>query len=170
MASAVPVEMIDDDDDVSYSITISLAKPHFTSANNSWFHFSFFLHQDFDWEAAVREIDVACGEAIKQSSSGVTTTTSATIYRNSNLHTGSYPKIENNKPSSSRQSTLDRFIGSTGLKSTNQDARHDAQDKVECNDERVSDVSIDPEAAKTWIYPGICLLYNSFIYYRVITR
>ncbi|KAL7590493.1 hypothetical protein Lser_V15G40742 [Lactuca serriola] len=123
MASAVPVEMIDDDDD------------------------------DFDWEAAVREIDVACGEAIKQSSSGVTTTTSATIYRNSNLHTGSYPKIENNKPSSSRQSTLDRFIGSTGLKSTNQDARHDAQDKVECNDERVSDVSIDPEAAKTWIYP-----------------
>ncbi|CAH1421571.1 unnamed protein product [Lactuca virosa] len=124
MASAVLVETIDDDD-------------------------------DFDWEAAVREIDVACGEAIKQSSSGVTiTTTNATIYRNFNLHTGSYPKIENNKPSSSRQSTLDRFIGSTGLKSANQDGRHDAQDKVECNDERVSDVSIDPEAAKTWIYPG----------------
>ncbi|KAI3515640.1 hypothetical protein L1887_14541 [Cichorium endivia] len=123
MASTVPLEVIDDDDD------------------------------DFDWEAAVREIDVACNEATKQSSSGVTTT-SATIYRNSNSHTSSCPKIENNKPSSSRQSTLDRFIGSTGLKSANQDVKRDAQDNVECNiDERLSDVSIDPEAAKTWIYP-----------------
>ncbi|KAI3780438.1 hypothetical protein L2E82_10419 [Cichorium intybus] len=122
MASAVPLEVIDDDD-------------------------------DFDWEAAVREIDVACNEATKQSSSGVTTT-SATIYRNSNPHTSSCPKVENNKPSSSRQSTLDRFIGSTGLKSANQDVKRDAQDNVECNtDERFSDVSIDPEAAKTWIYP-----------------
>ncbi|KAL4573319.1 hypothetical protein LXL04_020120 [Taraxacum kok-saghyz] len=107
---------------------------------------------DFDWDAAVREIDAACGAATTLSSSGVTST-SAPIYRNANIHTGSCPKTENNKPASSRQSTLDRFVGLTGLKSANQDVRHDAQDKVECNDEISSSVSIDPEAAKTWIYP-----------------
>ncbi|XP_024961790.1 DEAD-box ATP-dependent RNA helicase FANCM isoform X2 [Cynara cardunculus var. scolymus] len=124
MASAAPVQMIDDDD-------------------------------DFDWEAAVRAIDVAYEEAANKFSStaAATTTTSATPFGSSNLHMDSCPKTENNKPTSSRQSTLDRYIGFTGLKSVNQDARHDAQDKAECDDERVSSVSIDHEAAKTWIYP-----------------
>ncbi|KAI3736079.1 hypothetical protein L6452_15611 [Arctium lappa] len=109
---------------------------------------------DFDWEAAVREIDVACDEATNKQSS-TAATTSAAPFGSSNLQMGSGPKTENNKPSSSRQSTLDRFIGFTGSKSANQDAIHDAQDKVECDDERVSSVRIDHEAAKTWIYPGV---------------
>jgi len=78
---------------------------------------------------------------------------------------GSCPHIENNKPSSSRQSTLDRYIGFTGLKSSNQDARHDDEDKAECDDEKVSSVRIDHEAAKTWIYPGIIFsLIQIYVY------
>ncbi|KAJ9550475.1 hypothetical protein OSB04_014520 [Centaurea solstitialis] len=105
---------------------------------------------DFDWDAAVREIDVVCNQA-------TTNKLEEAPFGSCNLPpmaSSSCPnKIENNKPSSSRQSTLDRFIGFTGLKSSNQDVKHDAKENSERDNGCVSSVSIDPEAAKTWIYP-----------------
>ncbi|KAI3795155.1 hypothetical protein L1987_37803 [Smallanthus sonchifolius] len=76
------------------------------------------------WVAAIAEMEAA---ATKLSST----------FLNSNSQT----KIESNKPTFSRQSTLDGFFGCKGI---NQEAKYD---------ERISSVSIDPEAAKFWIYP-----------------
>ncbi|XP_058189885.1 DEAD-box ATP-dependent RNA helicase FANCM isoform X2 [Rhododendron vialii] len=98
---------------------------------------------EFDWEAAVREIDVACQS------------TNPTI-SSPNART-------NNSVSSSRQSTLDRFIQKAGpsVRSEDRIDREIDQDRVEEIDldkfqgsGRVSYVEIDAEAAKTWIYPA----------------
>ncbi|XP_057504285.1 DEAD-box ATP-dependent RNA helicase FANCM isoform X2 [Actinidia eriantha] len=101
---------------------------------------------EFDWEAAVREIDVAC-EASKQSTSNpihhplAETNTQSSI----NTHKESF---------ASRQSTLDRFIQKErpGVRLEKENVWEINQDKVEAS-EGVSCVKIDSEAAKTWIYP-----------------
>ncbi|XP_015579449.2 DEAD-box ATP-dependent RNA helicase FANCM isoform X1 [Ricinus communis] len=91
---------------------------------------------EFDWEAAVREIDVAC--------------------ENANLQTEpSSSRSENNlsnvilkKPGACKQSTLERFIGKT--------VRPDpppGNPTVIDDENGVSCIEIDAEAAKTWIYP-----------------
>ncbi|KAD4981721.1 hypothetical protein E3N88_18392 [Mikania micrantha] len=82
--------------------------------------------EDMDWVAAIAACD-------KLSSS------------NLNPQMASCPKIENNKPTSSRQSTLDAFVERKPPNPQN--------DEIMCNDERCSSVSIDPEAAQNWIYP-----------------
>ncbi|KAL5559339.1 hypothetical protein UlMin_035550, partial [Ulmus minor] len=87
---------------------------------------------DFDWEAAVREIDVACETA-------KATSTSSPIAPPDNLD--NYKK----KPGTSRQSTLDRFVVSK--------PQPESWDVGEPCDERVPNVEIDAEAAKSWIYP-----------------
>ncbi|XP_071715399.1 DEAD-box ATP-dependent RNA helicase FANCM [Rutidosis leptorrhynchoides] len=61
------------------------------------------------------------------------------------------PKFESNKAIPSRQSTLDKFVGMNAFKAD--DKHEDAQDSVLCDISVSSSVSIDPEAAKTWIYP-----------------
>ena len=154
--------------------------------------------QEFDWEAAVREIEVACAQ----------TTPSSTNYCANNgsnhvinckipTYTSSNPRIQethkNSVPnqsnfayfaSSSRQLTLDRFIGivprnSNGhqrekhcngfLKNKNNNFNSNCQINVgnsgegqkgqaEDEEENVGFVKIDPEAAKTWIYPGFFLV------------
>ncbi|KAF5804553.1 hypothetical protein HanRHA438_Chr05g0207981 [Helianthus annuus] len=86
-----------------------------------------------DWVAVCEAIDAACAER----SSAAATSTPFLI---SNSH------VPNSKPTSSRQSTLDGFVG---LKSNKQEPKHDAPD----DGDRISFVSIDPEDAKTWIYP-----------------
>ncbi|XP_027150235.1 DEAD-box ATP-dependent RNA helicase FANCM [Coffea eugenioides] len=150
-------------------------------------------NDEFDWEAAVREIDVACAQ----------TTTSSTNYCANNgsnhvingkipTYTSSNPRIQETHKksvpnqsnfayfaSSSRQLTLDRFIGivprnSNGhqrekhcngfLKNKNNNFNSNCQINVgnsgegqkgqaEDEEENVGFVKIDPEAAKTWIYP-----------------
>ncbi|CDP18879.1 unnamed protein product [Coffea canephora] len=83
--------------------------------------------QEFDWEAAVREIDVACAQ----------TTTSSTNYCANNgsnhvinckipTYTSSNPRIQET---------------------------HKKSGQAEDEEENVGFVKIDPEAAKTWIYP-----------------
>lgn len=125
MASTTsPLFPVDDcDDDVSFSSPLSL------------FNFVKLIHsslQGFDWEAACREIDLAC--RAKNSSIACSD--------------GSKPKI-------CMQSTLDKFIrppvtapplenGDTGDR---ENVRSDGDEVVCC-------VDIDVEAAKTWIYPG----------------
>ncbi|XWS24799.1 hypothetical protein CRYUN_Cryun27aG0015700 [Craigia yunnanensis] len=96
---------------------------------------------EFDWEAAVREIDKAC-ENTKSSSS------------TSSSHFAPPPLLAQiSKKNTSRQSTLDRFIGTVGPRPPSDNHRTvEVEVDVEC-DERVASVDIDTEAAKTWIYP-----------------
>ncbi|KAI8531136.1 hypothetical protein RHMOL_Rhmol11G0114000 [Rhododendron molle] len=112
--------------------------------------------QEFDWEAAVREIDVACQSTNPTISNPIART--------------------NNSVSSSRQSTLDRFIQKAGpsVRSEDRIDREIDQDWVEEIDldkfqgnGRVSYVEIDAEAAKTWIYPANVPLRE---YQQSITR
>nr|GEU83199.1 DEAD-box ATP-dependent RNA helicase FANCM isoform X2 [Tanacetum cinerariifolium] len=111
----------------------------------------------FDWESAIKEIDAAC---INQS-------------LNANSYVGFAPNTDSNKPSSSRQSTLDGFFGFKGAKPVNTNLIDDGNDVTDAHDQSLkgakgvkndvviddglggseSGVRIDPGAAKTWIYP-----------------
>ncbi|EOA39492.1 hypothetical protein CARUB_v10008097mg [Capsella rubella] len=93
--------------------------------------------EDFDWEAAVKEIDLACLKSSIPSSSSSTHFTPLA------------------KPLAKRQSTLDRFIGRTEHKPENQVASEPNFDEFDCggNNDMSPLVRIDPETAKTWIYP-----------------
>ncbi|KAF3445456.1 hypothetical protein FNV43_RR10632 [Rhamnella rubrinervis] len=94
---------------------------------------------EFDWEAAVREIDVAC-------QTGKPSSTSCTEESSRFAPPGNH---ENNKKTgTARQSTLDKFIGKAVPR-----LHQESLDIAERGDERVSDIGIDAEAAKTWIYP-----------------
>ncbi|KAE8022325.1 hypothetical protein FH972_008133 [Carpinus fangiana] len=104
----------------------------------------------FDWEAAVREIDVAC-QTTKPSTSHADQFISHFTTPVSNA---SCSKTKQ-KAGVSRQSTLDKFVAKAGPprpQSQNRGAELRDQDGVE-GDERVSCIDIDPEAAKTWTYP-----------------
>lgn len=107
--------------------------------------------EGFDWDAAVREIDVAC-----QNTAGKTLETTppppieGVVGGNKLLKNYQLSKFQNN----CRQSTLDKFI-SNGLSkpcavSETEFRGDDEQVRVQ---ERGCYVDIDPEAAKTWIYP-----------------
>ncbi|XP_022718257.1 DEAD-box ATP-dependent RNA helicase FANCM [Durio zibethinus] len=93
---------------------------------------------EFDWEAAVREIDKACENA------------------NSSSHFAPSPPLPQfSKKNTSRQSTLDRFIGKVGPR-LSYDNHRTIEVEVDVGveaEERVSPVHIDADAAKTWIYP-----------------
>ncbi|PWA45681.1 DEAD/DEAH box RNA helicase family protein [Artemisia annua] len=92
----------------------------------------------FDWESAIKEIDAACNNQSL----------------NANSYVGFGRKSDSNKPSSSRQSTLDGFVGLKGAKPVNKNVINDGNDgKDDGLGEGESGVRIDPEAAKTWIYP-----------------
>ncbi|KAL6318094.1 hypothetical protein AAG906_035239 [Vitis piasezkii] len=86
---------------------------------------------EFDWEAAFREIDVACQ------------TTKPSISCS-----------DNNKPKLSKQSTLDKFISPAGAVPPLENG--DTLDRDKSNlvgDEGLCCIDVDAEAAKTWIYP-----------------
>lgn len=102
--------------------------------------------QEFDWEAAVTEIDLACLKTSNASSSSC-----------SHFTPLAHPPITGNvtKPPAIRQSTLDRFIGRTEHKPENQVVSEPNFDEFECGNDKSPLVGIDPETAKTWIYPGL---------------
>ncbi|XP_040366586.1 DEAD-box ATP-dependent RNA helicase FANCM isoform X3 [Rosa chinensis] len=92
---------------------------------------------DFDWEAAARAVDVVTQTTAKPSSSHFAPPPP--------IQKPPFPPTFNNKPSTSRQTTLDRFIGKPAPK---------PQPEIrDCGDERVSRVQIDAEKANTWMYP-----------------
>jgi hypothetical protein len=125
--------------------------------------YDFCLFLQFDWEAAVREIDSAC-EAVAASTSSW------------QPHAASMSDTCS-KPSSSkmggkvRQSTLERFVdsftkrrkGDEGfvqrIRETSvgvSDVQREENSELE---HQIPSVAIDPEAAKTWIYPStFCFL------------
>ncbi|WZY94193.1 hypothetical protein YC2023_066522 [Brassica napus] len=91
----------------------------------------------FDWEAAVREIDLACLKSVNPSSS------SSTHFTNGN---GTKP--------AKRQSTLDRFIARADHKPPPPYPPVVSDPSFECGtNDNTPSVGIDPETAKTWIYP-----------------
>nr|XP_009783652.1 PREDICTED: uncharacterized protein LOC104232208 isoform X2 [Nicotiana sylvestris] len=109
---------------------------------------------EFDWDLAVKEIDGAL-EATAISNRPFSSNFASTSHSNHQVkETHKYPFA----PSSSRQSTLDKFFQN----STKQDNRNGLGQKNEddfesCGPSESSqgpnDVKIDPEAAKTWIFP-----------------
>ncbi|CAH9136790.1 unnamed protein product [Cuscuta epithymum] len=116
----------------------------------------------FDWEAAVREIDVACeataaavsvNETLSSSSHGVST--SAPIKK-------TLTKPNGGAPASARQSTLDKFLEFSPKAKNAEPSPHcsnpfgilNEKDFDNEGDERVCFVPLDLEAAKTWIYPA----------------
>ncbi|OWM67462.1 hypothetical protein CDL15_Pgr028325 [Punica granatum] len=112
---------------------------------------------DFDWDAAVRAIDMAC-----QSSGPSTSTAPADPFRTpcfapSDALCGGFDApfaADKRKNGASRQSTLDKFIGRAGprLEVENRAVAVEDRGSFDSNGE-VSCVEIDVEAAKTWIYP-----------------
>ncbi|XP_019245999.1 PREDICTED: uncharacterized protein LOC109225698 [Nicotiana attenuata] len=110
---------------------------------------------EFDWDLAVKEIDGAL-EATAISNRPFSSNFASTSHSNHQIkETHKYPFAPS---SSSRQSTLDKFFQN----STKQDNRNELGQKNEDDFESCgpsesshgpSDVKIDPEAAKTWIFP-----------------
>ncbi|VFQ90431.1 unnamed protein product [Cuscuta campestris] len=118
---------------------------------------------EFDWDAAVREIDVACeangvalpvNGAFPSSSDGVATSTS--IPNRKTLKTPNGCGL-----ASGKQSTLDMFMGFPPKAKNAETEPHNPNGvgvrKEEFGNEehdRVCFVPLDLEAAKTWIYPA----------------
>ncbi|KAL7118213.1 hypothetical protein ACP275_03G121300 [Erythranthe tilingii] len=128
---------------------------------------------EFDWEAAVQEIDVAC-----QATNAEKPTSVSDFNRDSEINSNPVQEVQKKKKfdsnfssvSSTRQSTLDRFVGfsSSSKKSvekvefsngffgnTSNGDSIGHKNVVGCEDTEMLDefVKIDAEAAKTWIYP-----------------
>ncbi|XP_068662267.1 DEAD-box ATP-dependent RNA helicase FANCM isoform X4 [Aristolochia californica] len=104
---------------------------------------------EFDWDAAVREIDVACG-GIALNSNQVEP--SGVIPGNATKTDVVCPKTKNGV--GGRQTTLDKFIGSKALREkfhSNESNACKGDANLEPNDGPYA--KIDLEAAKTWIYP-----------------
>ncbi|KAG6578303.1 DEAD-box ATP-dependent RNA helicase FANCM, partial [Cucurbita argyrosperma subsp. sororia] len=110
---------------------------------------------DFDWEAAVKEIDVACLSGIHSASSRSLHSSLLASPDASAENPASFPSPEENeKRGTSRQSTLHRFIINPNAKSQKKtpEVEEPVQDRALVEDS-VCLVDIDQEAAKTWIYP-----------------
>lgn len=112
--------------------------------------------QEFDWEAAVREIDSACQGASASTSSRVG---AATLVPDQTAR-----ETRSSKPGGPawghRQSTLDSFLGACGKPrgvvygSGHCPPRTDADGGDHPGGDQMAAVSIDLDAARTWIYPG----------------
>ncbi|XP_022152476.1 DEAD-box ATP-dependent RNA helicase FANCM [Momordica charantia] len=110
---------------------------------------------DFDWEAAVKEIDVACLSGIPSTSSRSLHPSLVASSDASADNPASFPFLEENKKrGASRQPTLHRFMvnPNTKLRNKTLDVEEPVQDRG-IVEELDSLIDIDEEAAKTWIYP-----------------
>ena len=130
MGPEFPIELVEEEDGVSYHrVSFWLGQFRFR-------YLKLFLFLQFDWEAAVREIDLACLKSVNPSSS-------STHFTNGN---GTKP--------AKRQSTLDRFIARADNKPPPPDPPVVSDPSFECGtNDNTPSVGIDPETAKTWIYP-----------------
>ncbi|CAA7024326.1 unnamed protein product [Microthlaspi erraticum] len=112
-----------------------------------------FEDDGFDWEAAVREIDLVCLQKASNASS------SSTHFTPPPPPPIPKPNVTK-RPPAKRQSTLDSFVGRPEHRPPsppeNQVASDPNFDAFECgdnNNDKSPCVGIDPETAKTWIYP-----------------
>ncbi|XP_056164138.1 DEAD-box ATP-dependent RNA helicase FANCM isoform X3 [Syzygium oleosum] len=107
---------------------------------------------DFDWDAAVREIDAACESSRPPAASDPFKTPRVAL---APLGNAELLRVFGKKSNGvARQSTLDSFVGRSLVRTEpgNLAIRGGEQARVDCDD-AASCVEIDPEAAKTWIYP-----------------
>ncbi|RWR86870.1 ATP-dependent DNA helicase mph1 isoform X1 [Cinnamomum micranthum f. kanehirae] len=121
---------------------VSLCFFHQMAATTSTSSFIPQEDDEFDWEAAVREIDVAC-QVVGSTSNG----------ENFGKSKSTVPYSKPKTFVGSRQSTLDKFVRTAGRSSIphvshleNGNPSFDTGDDSSCP-------RIDLEAAKTWIYP-----------------
>ncbi|KAG7985254.1 hypothetical protein I3843_03G016000 [Carya illinoinensis] len=98
----------------------------------------------FDWEAAVREIDVAC-----QTAKPCTPRPDQFSHFAPTISNFHYSKNKK-RAVPSRQSTLDKFVAKAGPPRPR--SEEPDQDRAQ-GDEGVGYIDIDADAAKTWIYP-----------------
>ncbi|KAJ6877878.1 hypothetical protein NC651_030579 [Populus alba x Populus x berolinensis] len=108
---------------------------------------------EFDWEAAVREIDASCERANNPSSTTINQASSSNFTPPVNtLNNSSYYSCT--KTGICKQSTLDKFIGIANPPvNPTVEVRHHQGNGIINSDGRPCCVEIDAEAAKTWIYP-----------------
>ncbi|GMH22406.1 hypothetical protein Nepgr_024249 [Nepenthes gracilis] len=103
---------------------------------------------EFDWEEAVQQIEVACRNTLPSISCNPPPPPPA-LWRET--------KFSNKCHKTCRQSTLEKFVTCNGssksLSEMQIDKGRDEESRIEAK-ERVLYVGIDPEAAKTWIYPA----------------
>ncbi|KAG9444162.1 hypothetical protein H6P81_015502 [Aristolochia fimbriata] len=104
--------------------------------------------EEFDWDAAVREIDVACGGIALKSNQAEP---SGATHGNSTKSDFVCPKKRNGV--GGRQTTLDMFIGSKASKEKIYPDESDYKGDVNRESNDGPYVKIDLEAARTWIYP-----------------
>ncbi|CAI0556807.1 unnamed protein product [Linum tenue] len=130
--------------------------------------------EGFDWEAAVREIDVACENAKPSSSSFHHSRPSSVLdldaenrrpagggaWNSEGASNYSSSALVNNgrRTGNCRQMTLDSFVGKAGAgrqvkKWVVEDVEGSAGNMGEVREGGFSCVEIDAEAAKTWVYP-----------------
>ncbi|RZC54191.1 hypothetical protein C5167_013050 [Papaver somniferum] len=120
---------------------------------------------DFDWEAAVKEIDIRC-QATKASTSHPPPPPppQRQDFRNEVPQQGKFPQHKGKISGVSKQSTLDRFVQTTDRKQPQVENRsfshqnepiHVVENQGGFNEqgEEVCHSRVDLEAAKTWIYP-----------------
>ncbi|XP_026411548.1 DEAD-box ATP-dependent RNA helicase FANCM-like isoform X2 [Papaver somniferum] len=120
---------------------------------------------DFDWEAAVKEIDIRC-QATKASTSHLPPPPppQRQDFRNEVPQQGKFPQHKGKISGVSKQSTLDRFVQTTDRKQPQVENRsfshqnepiHVVENQGGFNEqgEEVCHSRVDLEAAKTWIYP-----------------
>ncbi|KAH0469571.1 hypothetical protein IEQ34_001129 [Dendrobium chrysotoxum] len=115
----------------------------------------------FDWEAAVREIDSACESAIPSTTNGeVLTPIPPPIGPSTSVASaGGVCPMPGVPLCRARQSTLDRYVGSFAKEKSkvcfqgNVAEAHCVRDDASEAEDGTPSVSIDLEAAKTWIYP-----------------
>ncbi|CAN6483140.1 unnamed protein product [Victoria cruziana] len=106
---------------------------------------------EFDWEAAVKEIDDACERVTLASTAAEHVYTVASgnqdDFRNEKVSSFHRPKSKNG----ARQSTLDGFAGSS--KKFGDGGETSSRETMTVDDGEKLYVNIDAEMAKTWIYP-----------------
>ncbi|XP_049937109.1 uncharacterized protein LOC116266800 isoform X3 [Nymphaea colorata] len=113
----------------------------------------FHLQLEFDWEAAVKEIDDACERVALASIADEPVRSVASENQDGNFRDGKFPFFYRPKSSNgARQSTLDGFVGSS--KKFGDGPESSSRATMAVDDGENLYVSIDPETAKTWIYPG----------------
>lgn len=145
--------IVDDDDDVNIALLFLVTSYDISKFFDQSLPPPF---QDFDWEAAVKEIDVACLSGIHSASSS---SLHPSLIGPSNASAGnptSFPfPEENTKRGTSRQATLHRFLANPNAKPRKKTlhVEEPVQDRG-LLEESIGLVDIDEEAAKTWIYPG----------------
>ncbi|KAL8172565.1 hypothetical protein V2J09_024369 [Rumex salicifolius] len=142
-----PVLIIDDNND-DYLSELVNSEALFSS-----------MSQEFDWEAAVQEIDDACQKTREPASfsSSLPPPIHAQLARaeKRGISNESCSQL-NGLHKKNRQSTLDQFVNRASNPNLNRDIDKGKESELEAEievDAKGCCVSIDPEAAKTWIYP-----------------